>query len=139
MAESRDYAIRASSDEIETLRARISVPAVNIILIHELPTVSPFSITVIWDRIDEITTPWSRFVVAANLVDTARPNTQSRHELTRRIAAHQGKLIRLVAATGNNAVIRAAAWFVLGRSGIPVSVVGNEEQALERAHQEWSS
>ena len=138
VAESQNYG-EAASDEIEILRARLSVPAVNIILIHELPTVSPFSITVMWDRIDEITTPWSRFVVAANLVDTARPNTQSRHELTRRIAAHKGKLIRLVAATGNNAVIRAAAWFVLGRSGIPVSVVGNEEQALERAHQELSS
>ncbi len=139
MAGSQNYGSEASSDEVDILRARISVPAVNIILIHELPVVSPFSITVMWDRIDEITTPWSRFVVAANLVDTARPNTQSRHELTRRIAAHQGKLIRLVAATGNNAVIRAAAWFVLGRSGIPVSVVGNEEQALERAHQELSS
>ena len=139
MAGSQNYGSEASSDEVDILRARISVPAVNIILIHELPVVSPFSITVMWDRIDEITTPWSRFVVAANLVDTTRPNTQSRHELTRRIAAHMGKLIRLVAATGNNAVIRAAAWFVLGRSGIPVSVVGTEEQALERAHQEWSS
>ncbi len=139
MAGSQNYGSEASSDEIDILRARISVPAINIILIHELPVVSLFSITVMWDRIDEITTPWSRFVVAADLSDTARPNTQSRHELTRRISAHKGKLIRLVAATGNNAVIRAAAWFVLGRSGIPVSVVGNEEQALERAHQELSS
>ena len=139
MTGSQNYDFDISSDEIKALRARISVPEANIILIHELPVVSPFSITVMWDRIDEITTPWSRFVVAANLCDTARPNTQSRHELTRRISAHKGKLIRLVAATGNNAVIRAAAWFVLGRSGIPVSVVSNEAQALERANQELSS
>ena len=139
MAESQNYGAEASSDEIHFLRARVSVPGANIVLINELPVASPLSITVMWDRIDEITKPWSRFVVAANLSDTARPNTQSRHELTRRIAAHKGKLIRLVAATGNNAVIRAAAWFVLGISGIPVSVVSNESQALERANQELSS
>ncbi len=129
----------ASPDEIAWLRARITVPQEQTVLIRELSVVSPFSITVMWDRIDEIVQPWSRFVIAADLTDTARPNVQSRHELTRRLTAHKGKLIRLIAATGQNAVIRAAAWFVLGRSGIPVSVVGNEAAALEKANQELSS
>ncbi|MAT62047.1 MAG: hypothetical protein CMH41_10460 [Micrococcales bacterium] len=127
------------SDDPEFIRSRVSVPYERIIFMDELPVVSPFTVTIMWDRIDEIAADWSHFVITANLVHTMRPDTKSRHELTKRIGSQRIKLRRLVAATGNNAVIRAAAWFVLGRNGIPVTVVTDNEEALQQAIKELAS
>lgn len=131
--------ISAASNDPELIRSRVSVPYERIIFIDELPVISPFTVTIMWDQIDELATDWSHFVIAANLVHTTRPDTKSRHELTRRIDNQRIKLRRLIAATGNNAVIRAAAWFVLGRNGIPVTVVTDNEEALQHAIKELAS
>lgn len=130
MVEFRREEAPLSQQELTDLRSRISVISDRTVMIREVSDATPLSIRVEWERVRELAADWDFFVVLADLRSAKRPNPDVRRALTHEIDAVRDRLLMLVAFTETNMPLRAAARFVLGRSGVPVQVVASEGEAL---------
>lgn len=122
-----------SDEERAQLRSRVSAESDGVVLMREVAVATPQTIHVMWQRVRELAADWDSFVVLADLRAASRPGSAVRHALSQEIFTVRDKLLMLVAFTDGNMALRAAARFVLGRSGVPAHVVSTESEALEKA------
>ena len=121
-----------SESTMSDLNSRVTIYSDRVLLLREVVDMTPATVEVMWDRVGLLSADWDSFILIADVRAAARPDSKSRRQLTQRISALKEKMRLIVAITGDNMVIRAAAWFVMGRSGVPVQVVVDEMQALEK-------
>lgn len=119
-----------SHQELAKLESRVSVVSDRIVMMREVSDATPQSVSAEWERVRKLAAKWYSFVVVADLRAARRPSPDVRRALTHEIDAAKNKLLALVAFADTNMALRAAARFVLGRSGVRVEVVASENEAL---------
>lgn len=102
-------------------------------MVREIEDPTPQSVSIMWDQVETLASDWDSYILVCDLRVSARPDSATRRELSRRLDRVKDDVRLLVAFTGTNVVLRAAAWFVLGRTGLPVRVLPDEEAALAEA------
>ena len=133
----RAYGPDASPDEIDAIASRVSVLEDRILLIHEIPTQSPFSINLMFDRVEDLADGWSRFSYVADLTEARRPNPETRAALKARVRSLGPRLNHVAIAVGNNLLIRAMArLFAHGMGLSSLSVHATRAEAIEGARSE---
>lgn len=103
--------------ELDELRARIWKVEDGLFMFAEIPVQTPFSIDVMFDRLEELTAGIDRFAYVVDLSSVRRPDARARERLRHRVGRIRPRLEHVALVVGGNAVIRAVATiaaFVIG-------------------------
>ena len=106
-------------DGLDELRRRVSKVEDRLFLLVEVPHQSPFTIDVIFDRLEELAVGLRRFAYVVDLCGVERPDARTRAELRRRVAGINPRLAHVGLVVGMNAVIRAVAKLAAFAVGFP--------------------
>src|SRR5215471_19446827 len=74
----REYGPESSPEEQQAIADRVSVVEARVLLVRELPIQSPFTVQLMFDRIEALSQDWDRFAYVVDLTDAKRPNAQTR-------------------------------------------------------------
>ena len=128
----RIYGPDATAEEREAIASRISVVGDRILLVHEIPVQSPFSVNLMFDRIEELTLAWDRFSYIADLTAAKRPNPETRATLKGRVLRISPRVAHVGIVVGNNLLMRAMARLLAHGMGLlSVSVHATLPEAIE--------
>src|SRR5262245_893712 len=73
------------TQRIAAIRSRVWVVDRLILMLHEIPTQSVFSLNLMFDCMEELAAAWPRFAYVVDLTDARRPTAEVRAELRRRV------------------------------------------------------
>ena len=125
--------------ELDELRARIWKVEDGLFMFAEIPVQTPFSIDVMFDRLEELTAGIDRFAYVVDLSRVRRPDARVRERLRHRVGRIRPRLEHVGLVVGGNAVIRAVATlaaFVIGfRSFTIHASIDEAVEACRRALQ----
>jgi|RhiMethySRZTD1v2_1073278.scaffolds.fasta_scaffold16319_5 hypothetical protein len=107
--EARPYESDASPSERSELRERIWRHEDRLFIWAEVPVQTPFSLDVMFDRLEELTAGFDQFAYVVDLSGVQRPNARVRERLRERVARINPRLAHVGLVVGGNAVIRAVA------------------------------
>jgi hypothetical protein len=128
----RGYGPESTPEERAAIEARVSVLEDHVLLLHELPIQSAFSVNLMFDRFDALAKDWDRFSYVIDLTEARRPDAATRFALKSRVLRLSPRVLHMSAAVGGNAVMRAMARLVAHAMGLPsVSVHATRAQAIE--------
>ena len=128
----RAYGPDSSREEREAITARVSVVGERILLLHELPVQTPFSVNLMFDRFDELARDWDRLAYVIDLTDAKRPDAATRFTLKQRVLRVSPRVTHVAAAVGANLLMRAMARLVAHAMGLPsVGIHATRAQAIE--------
>ena len=99
----------ASVDATEELRQRVWKVEDRLFLMREVPIQSPFTIDVMFDRLEELAAGLNRFAYAVDLTGVQRPDAPTRQRLHDRVMRINSRLAHVGVAVGGNVIIRAVA------------------------------
>lgn len=108
-----------TEEAIDELRSRVSKIDDRLLMLHEVPKQTPFTVDVMFDRIEELTAGLDRFAYVVDLREVERPDAKTRDRLKKRVLAINPRLAHVGLAVGGNAVIRAVAKLVVFAIGFP--------------------
>jgi hypothetical protein len=91
------------------LRKRVSRIGDRLFLLVEVPVQTPFTLDVLFDRLEELADGLDRFAYVVDLIGVRRPDARVRERLKQRAARINHRLVHVGLAVGGNAVIRAVA------------------------------
>ena len=132
----RQYGPASTPEELAAMTDRVSVIGDRMLLLHELPVQSPFSINVMFDRVEEYARDWPRFGYVVDLTDARRPDSETRAALRTRVARLGPRLTHVAIVVGNNLIMRAMARLMAHGMGLSsVSTHATRPEAIEGA---WS-
>jgi hypothetical protein len=128
----RAYGPDSTPEERAAIEARVQVVEDRILLLHEIPIQTSFSVNLMFDRFDALSAGWDRFGYVIDLTDARRPDVATRSVLKTRVLKLSPRVAHMSAAVGGNALMRAMARLVAHAMGLPsVSVHATRAQALE--------
>jgi hypothetical protein len=105
-----------------------------IVLIHEVPVQSPFSVKVMFDRFRALTQEWDRFAYVVDLTEAKRPNPETRVALKAETLGISPRVTHLAVAVGGNLLMRAMAQLFAYSMGLTnVSTHATRAEAIEEA------
>jgi len=107
--EARPYGSDASPAERSELRGRVSKLDDRLFMMVEVPVQTPFTLDVLFDRLEELTAGLDRFAYVVDLSGVKRPDARVREKLRERVAQINSRLAHVGVVVGANAVIRAVA------------------------------
>jgi hypothetical protein len=107
--EARPYGPDASPSERSELRERVWKLEDRLFMLVEVPIQSPFTLDVMFDRLEELAAGLDRFAYVVDLSGVKRPDAQVREKLRERVARINSRLVHAGLVVGGNAVIRAVA------------------------------
>ena len=129
--EARPYGPASSSEEIAALRRRISWIADDVMLFHEIPIQTPFSLGLLFDQVECLAATRDRFHYLIDLTEARRPSAETRMLIKERTRRFRPKLDRVAIVVGGNIVIRAMARIVARGIGLPpVTIHSTRQKAL---------
>ena len=132
--EQRPYGPESNREEREAIADRVSVVDDRILLIHELPVQSPFSVKLMLDRFQALAHDWDRFAYVVDLTEAKRPNPETRAALKAEILGISPRVTHLAVAVGDNLLMRAMArLFAYGMGLTNVSIHATRAEAIEEA------
>jgi hypothetical protein len=99
----------ASPSELAELRSRVWQIEDRLFCLAEVPIQTPFTIDVMFDRLEELAAGLDRFAYVVDLSMVKRPDARTREKLRQRIAKINPRLAHVAVVVGFNAVIRAVA------------------------------
>jgi len=99
----------AATDIRVALARRVWKLEERLFVIEEVPVQTPFTIDVLFDRLEELAIGLDRFAYVVDLSRVKRPDAPSRERLRRRVAQINPRLAHVGIVVGANAVIRAVA------------------------------
>lgn len=124
-------------DEREALRKRVCKVEDRLFLMEEVPIQSPFTIDVMFDRLEELSTGLNEFAYAVDLTGVQRPDAPTRQRLHERVMRINSRLAHVGVAVGLNVVIRAVvrlAAFAIGFRSVTFHMTVDEAlEACRRA------
>jgi hypothetical protein len=107
--EARPYGPEASPGERTELRDRVWKVEDRLFVMNEVPVQSPFSLDVMFDRLEELAAGLERFAYVVDLSGVRRPDAQARERLRQRVKRINPRLAHVGVIIGVNVVIRAVA------------------------------
>jgi signal transduction histidine kinase len=129
--ESRAYGPSSSPEEVAAIRSRVSWVADGVILLHEIPVQTPFSVGVMFDQLESLVASYDRIHYVADLTDARRPSAEAAASLRERIRRVRPKLDRVAVAVGGNLIIRAMARMMARGIGLPpITVHATRQEAI---------
>ena len=69
----RAYGPESSREESDAIADRVSVIGERLLLMREIPVQSPFSVMLMFDRLEMLARDWDRFSYVADLSEATRP------------------------------------------------------------------
>jgi hypothetical protein len=132
--EQRPYGPESTPEEREAIADRVSVVDDRILLIHEVPVQSPFSVKLMFDRFQALAQDWDRFAYVVDLTEAKRPNPETRAALKAQTLGISPRVTHLAVAVGDNLLMRAMArLFAFGMGFTNVSTHATRAEAIEEA------
>lgn len=124
----------STREAIAAIADRVSMVADRLLLMRELPVQSPFSIDVMFDRLEALAAGWARFAYVVDLSEATRPGPESRAALKMRVLRISPRVEHVAIVVGSNLLMRAMARLVAYGMGLKsVSVHVTRAEALEEA------
>jgi hypothetical protein len=129
--ERRPYGPDSSPEEVDALRARIEVTPSGVVVFNEVPVPTVFSVTVLFDRLEEVVAGWRSISYVADLTEAQRPSAEVRSVLKMRAMRLKDRYGHVAIVVGDNIVIRAMARLFAYSMGLrSVSLHPNRDQAI---------
>jgi hypothetical protein len=128
------YGPAATREEAEAIADRVSIVDERILLLYELPVQSPFSVNLMFDRMEQLARPWDRFAYVVDLTEAKRPDPETRAVLKARVIRLLPYVTHLAVAVGDNLLMRAMARLFAYGMGLPsVGIHASRAEAIEEA------
>ena len=128
------YGPGATREESEAIADRVSVVGERILLIYELPVQSPFSVDLMFDRVEQLARAWDRFAYVVDLTEAKRPGPEARAALKIRVVRLLPRITHVAVAVGDNLLMRAMARLFAYGMGLPsVGIHATRAEAIEEA------
>jgi hypothetical protein len=128
------YGPESTREEREAIAGRISVIDEGILLLHELPIQSPFSVNLMFDQMEHLARDWGRFAYVVDLTEAKRPDPETRAALKARVLRVRPRIVHIAVAVGDNLLMRAMArLFAHGMGLASVGVHATRAEAIEEA------
>jgi hypothetical protein len=115
--EARPYGPDSTPEEIQAIKARITVFRSNILMYYEAPVQSEFQLGLFGERMHELSEGMEYYDLLIDLTAAKPPSALVREQL-RKLFGSQPKLRRAAVYTGRNFMLNVAARFVLGSIGL---------------------
>ena len=132
--ELRAYGPESTREESEAIAGRVSVIDEGILLLHELPIQSPFSVNLMFDQMEHLARDWGRFAYVVDLTEAKRPDPETRAALKARVLRVGPRIVHIAVAVGDNLLMRAMArLFAHGMGLASVGVHATRAEAIEEA------
>ena len=132
--EQRPYGPESTREECEAIADRVTVVDDRILLMHEVPVQSPFSVKLMFDRLQSLAQQWDRFAYVVDLTEAKRPNPETRAALKTQTLGINPRVTHLAVAVGDNLLMRAMArLFAYGMGFTNVSTHATRAEAIEEA------
>ena len=130
----REYGPESTPEERQAIADRVSVVDTGILLIREMPIQSPFSVHLMYDRIETLTQDWDRFAYVVDLTEAKRPNPETRVALKERSLRIIRRISHVAIVVGTNELMRIMArLFAYGMGLASVSIHATSAEGIERA------
>jgi hypothetical protein len=107
--EARPYGSDASPSERSELRDRVWKLEDRLFMLVEVPVQTPFTLDVMFDRLEELAAGLDRFAYVVDLSGVKRPDARVREKLRERVGRINPRLVHAGLVVGSDAVIRAVA------------------------------
>jgi hypothetical protein len=132
--EQRAYGPASTREETAAIADRVSIVDEGILLMHEIPVQSPFSVNIMFDRFEALARNWDRFAYVVDLTEAKRPNPETRVVLKERALRVKLRVTHVAVAVGNNVLMRAMARLFLYGMGLgSVGIHATRVEAIEEA------
>ena len=130
----RAYGPESTREESTAISDRVSVIGERLLLMQEIPVQSPFSVTLMFDRLEALTEGWERFAYVADLTEAGRPGPETRAVLKERVLRISPRVTHVAIVVGNNLIMRAMArLFAHGMGLESASIHATRAEAIEEA------
>jgi hypothetical protein len=130
----RAYGPDATREESEAIAERVSRIDDRVLLMREMPVQSPFSINIMFDRLETLARGWDRFSYVVDLSEARRPDAETRAALKERVLRVNPRVAHVAIVVGGNLLMRAMArLFAYGMGMTSVGVHVTRAQAVEEA------
>ena len=130
----REYGPESTPEERQAIADRVSVVDARILLVREVPVQSPFSVHLMYDRIETLTQYWNRFAYIVDLTEAKRPDARTRAALKERSLRINRRISHVAVVVGTNELMRIMArLFAYGMGLASVSIHATSAEAIERA------
>jgi hypothetical protein len=130
--EARPDEVDARVAGLEELRARVWQLEDRLFVFDEVPVQTPFSIDVMFDRLEELTAGLDRFAYLVDLSGVQRPDARVRERLRQRVGRITPRLAHVSVVVGANVVIRAVARLAAFAVGFrSFTIHASTEEAIE--------
>jgi hypothetical protein len=130
----REYGPDSTPEERQAIADRVSVVDTRILFVREMPVQSPFSVQLMFDRIETLSQDWDRFAYIVDLTEAKRPNSETRAALKERSMRINRRISHVAIVVGTNELMRIMArLFAYGMGLASVSVHATSAEAIERA------
>ena len=128
------YGPGATREESEAIADRVSIVGERILVIHELPVQTPFSVDLMFDRVERLARAWDRFAYVVDLTEAKRPGPETRAALKTRVLRLLPRITHVAVAVGDNLLMRAMARLFAYGMGLPsVGIHSTRAEAIEEA------
>ena len=128
----RPYGPESTREERDTIEERVSLIGERVLLMREIPVQSPFSVTLMFDRLETIVRDWDRFAYVVDLTEATRPGPETRAALKERVLAISPRVVHVAIVVGGNLLMRAMArLFAYGMGLRSVSIHTSRAEAIE--------
>ena len=130
----RAYGPESTPEEREAIEDRVSVVDARVLLLREIPVQSPFSVHLMYDRMETLSKDWDRFAYVVDLTEAKRPDAETRAALKDRSLRVSHRISHVAIVVGKNELMRIMArLFAYGMGLASVSIHATCAEAVERA------
>ena len=128
----RPYGPEATREEREAIEGRVSLIGERVLLMREIQVQSPFSVTLMFDRLETMVQGWDRFAYVVDLAEATRPGPETRAALKERVLNISPRVVHVAIVVGGNVLMRAMArLFAYGMGLRSVSIHASRDEAIE--------
>ena len=128
------YGPESTGDESTAISDRVSVIGERLLLLQEIPVQSPFSVTLMFNRLEALAGGWERFAYVVDLTEAGRPGPETRAVLKERVLRISPRVVHVAIVVGGNLLMRAMARLVAYGMGLgSVGVHVTRAEAIEEA------
>lgn len=132
--EQRPYGPDSTREERDAIADRVSRLEEHVLLMREMPVQSPFSITLMFDRLEGLARDWDRFAYVVDLTEARRPDAETRAALKERVLRVSPRVAHVAIVVGSNLLMRAMARLVAYGMGLTsVGIHVTRAEAIEEA------
>jgi hypothetical protein len=132
--EQRAYGPESTREESEAIADRVSSIDERVLLMREVPVQSPFSINLMFDRLESLARGWDRFAYVVDLSEARRPDAETRAVLKERVLRVSPRVAHVAIVVGSNLLMRAMARLLAYGMGLTsVGVHVTRAEAIEEA------